>query len=343
MAKIPDIPTISEGEVELLEAVGYLDTGDFAGVDSQDLYEELVKANEKLEILDEDPSLEQVQEWLAFHRGKKSAAEKTSTDEDVDSSSELPVIKGERVNYENDPDMMEKLAGSPIAQPLSGALIKKHAIAVKDIAEGILLTDCESDLDIKVRKNPNLSGTKSADNGSSSKSFDSSEIRSFEEMGDGIEPLDRGPARETLTASEEANEGRKSSSRGFVRGILHPSAMRLKLAAFFTVVFFIILPISIIGITLAFIYQYVNEVEMFWWVLGMLVVTVISGLLYLTVGLSGRCCVCSQKQFAPKYCQKHVKAHRFPLLGYILPTALHLLWYKWSHCIYCGTSIRVKK
>ena len=60
MAKIPDIPTISEGEVELLEAVGYLDTGDFVGVDSQDLYEELVKANENLEILDEDPSLEQV-------------------------------------------------------------------------------------------------------------------------------------------------------------------------------------------------------------------------------------------------------------------------------------------
>jgi hypothetical protein len=57
----------------------------------------------------------------------------------------------------------------------------------------------------------------------------------------------------------------------------------------------------------------------------------------------GRCRICNQLLFVPRRVNKNSKAHHAPLLGYIVPTALHLLVFRWFRCTYCGTAVRVKE
>jgi hypothetical protein len=67
------------------------------------------------------------------------------------------------------------------------------------------------------------------------------------------------------------------------------------------------------------------------------------GLLYFLVSFHASCRVCGQKCFVPRECLKNKKAHHLPVLGYILPTALHMLVFRWFRCAHCGTPIRLKE
>jgi hypothetical protein len=66
-------------------------------------------------------------------------------------------------------------------------------------------------------------------------------------------------------------------------------------------------------------------------------------LLYFLVSFHASCRVCGQKCFVPRECLKNKKAHHLPVLGYILPTALHMLVFRWFRCAHCGTPIRLKE
>ncbi len=69
----------------------------------------------------------------------------------------------------------------------------------------------------------------------------------------------------------------------------------------------------------------------------------IVGLGYLIWGFSGKCRICTQKLFVNKGALKHIKAHRLPGMGYVVPLCLHLLAFSWFRCSSCGTPVRLKK
>jgi hypothetical protein len=89
--------------------------------------------------------------------------------------------------------------------------------------------------------------------------------------------------------------------------------------------------------------QLYNVPEVMWWMIGVVSCLAVSVLFYLIWGIAARCRVCGQRQFAPKKCLKNRKAHHIPWIGYIFPTALHAIFYKWFYCTYCGTAVRLKK
>ena len=66
------------------------------------------------------------------------------------------------------------------------------------------------------------------------------------------------------------------------------------------------------------------------------------GLGFLIVASKARCRVCSCPLFYVRLCRKHQAAHYVPLVGIACSTALHLLFFKWMRCMYCGTAIRLR-
>ena len=80
-----------------------------------------------------------------------------------------------------------------------------------------------------------------------------------------------------------------------------------------------------------------------WILLALFLAIPAVGIFYLICTSRAKCPVCGQRQFLPKNTRKNKKAHHFPLLGYIIPTALQALLFKWFRCVHCGTSIRLKE
>ena len=132
------------------------------------------------------------------------------------------------------------------------------------------------------------------------------------------------------------NAGKTPHSRGYIRGVLHPQPIRMRIAAILTVITMIMLPVSMLGGMLLLLNY---PVWIAWIPLGFVVV----GLLYLMFAWRMSCRICGQPIYGPKSCRKHVKAHHIRFLGYIFPTCFHVLLFSWFRCMYCGTSVRVKE
>ncbi|MGJ8723537.1 MAG: hypothetical protein ACSHYB_03180 [Roseibacillus sp.] len=138
-------------------------------------------------------------------------------------------------------------------------------------------------------------------------------------------------------ALESTNRGKKPSSRRFVRGILHPAAFKVASAAFFAIAVRLAMLGAVVLGTLILLDQV--DVQLAWY---LLILPIAALLHFATVG-SARCRVCGIKEFVPSGAHKHVKTHRFLFTGPIISTALHLLLFKWFHCMFCGTAVRIKK
>lgn len=138
-------------------------------------------------------------------------------------------------------------------------------------------------------------------------------------------------------ALEETNRGVSPNSRRFVRGVLHHAPRQILLAAFFSVMIRIALVVGVVAMGL-FVFGAVEK-DVLW---GLLVIPVL-GFGYLATFRKARCRVCGVQEFVPSGARKHVKSHRLLFLGPIVSTSLHVLIFKWFHCMFCGTAIRVKK
>lgn len=359
MPKLHDIAGISSEAAELLEAVGYLDAHDLGDADAEELTIELVKANEKLGIMPGTPAKGDVMHWQEFATGAVSqeldAAEEaekeieepegTIQEEECEELHSIDVDPG-LVNFEEDPEVQEMLAVSPEAIPLAPALIRRHKLEVPDIPEGILLTQCEGEVEINVMTTSRLAEVQKPGAETKRAGLMSSRIRNFEQYEEGghhVKPLDKGKPKEAVSASEGLNAGLRPESRRFVRGVLHPHAISVRVSAFCTVLVEVLLAANIIGIPWLLIYDYLSGMSMVGWIVGLMSALFLSALCYLFWGINARCRVCGQRQFAPKKCLKNRKAHYIPVLGYIFPTALHALFFKWFYCTYCGTAVRLKR
>jgi len=144
----------------------------------------------------------------------------------------------------------------------------------------------------------------------------------------------------------ETNAGKSPESRWFIRGVMHAHPVHIWFAALATVLMAVLLPLAIVSAALLLISDLYAET--FGWVPKWLLVfpllLPLVGGAYLWLALSdGRCRICSQHLFLPRRVNKNTKAHHAPLLGYIVPTALHLMVFRWFRCSYCGTAVRVKE
>lgn len=152
-----------------------------------------------------------------------------------------------------------------------------------------------------------------------------------------VRPLERNSIRDIRkTASSELNAGKKLHSRGYIRGVLHPQPVRVRFAAFISIVTLLLLPATFVagGLMLA---------KHSLWLAVVPAAFLVFGILYFLYARGLKCRICGQPLFSPKACHRHIKGHRFPFLGYILPTSIHILLFHWFRCMYCGTSVRIKE
>jgi len=151
-----------------------------------------------------------------------------------------------------------------------------------------------------------------------------------------IQPLEGRGSNLMNAPKAETNKGRDKHSRRYIRGVLHPDPPRVFTAAFITFVALFMFPISIAAMIMV-VLQYST-----WWVV-VPIVNLVFAALYLIMSSGLKCRICGQPMFMAKRCLRHDKAHRIPLIGYILPTSLHMMIFKWFHCSYCGTAVRLKE
>ncbi|MGB0775310.1 MAG: DUF4332 domain-containing protein [Akkermansiaceae bacterium] len=348
MKLLEDIAELPPEAIELLEAVGYLDAEDLTGADAAELQQELEKANTQLRLMATAPSQDDVKQWQELCQNAPQPAEQEVVEEaeSVDADEAAEEEAPEYVNFENDPEVLEMLSTAPEAEVLPVALIKRHKIAVGEIPEGILLTECERELDINVMTTDRASKAQRREIDSKRTGLMVSRIRDFDAAASDdhhVKPLAKGEAKEVNSVSEGLNAGVSPNSRRFVRGVMHPSPWSVRVSAFFAILVQLFLVAAFLGIPWLLYHEYQSGDSMLWWVVGLGGGLVLSALCYLFWGLSARCRVCGQRQFAPKKCLKNKKAHHLPLIGYIFPTALHAIFYKWFYCTYCGTAVRLKK
>ena len=138
-------------------------------------------------------------------------------------------------------------------------------------------------------------------------------------------------------ALESTNRGVSPKSRRFVRGILHPSPSKVIFAAFFAIAFRVALVGLVILMTL--IVLEVVDSGLWWWAL----IFPVAALGHLLTAGQARCRVCGQREFVQSGARKHNKTHRLLFLGPIISTGLHVIIFKWFHCMFCGTAVRIKK
>ena len=374
MPKLDTISGIPAKAIELLEALGYLDVSDLRDANVKSLIAELVKANKVLEIMPDDPSESILKKWIklaneqdesAGEISSKKAAKKNSgkgqgaqsgnseagTSEKQKSANKKPApkkpAKRELVNFEKDTDMMQMLSLSPVAEPLDPLLMADEHVSMDDITDGILLNQCEDDVKINIMTTLGRADSLFRKDEVQRAGLNSSRIRNFDDLESTVQyvkPLDRGPQKEAVTLSEELNQGVDSRSRKFIKGVFHTQVKTVRIAAVTAILFVAILVINIASLLGLFFYRTNLEAGVVMgWVMGLLLLLIITAATYVYFGTRARCVVCRQPPLMPKKCIKHKKAHHVKGIGYILPTALQLLVYKWFYCTYCGTALRLKK
>jgi len=349
MTHLSTISGIGRTSLELLEAVGFNDAESLAKAAARELFAELERANQVLQIAKQAPSESTVEKWIA------SARELTGQ-EQIPEKTEMPI------NYELSPRVVSILATAPFAIPLPARYLIEKKLAVSDICAGVFLNRYHGTLNVKsdgraakslqVRTKGPSSFVQIADNAPGRLQIDNSrlkttdtmvtgEVRPFEErhsLDDERVALIRGPR-------EETNRGRDPKSQFYIRGVLHSHPFSLVIGAIVTLILAVALPVSIVSAALLLLSEqvpsYFSLVPK--WLLVFPLGLPVLGILYLIFGLGGSCRICGQRQFVPRACLKNPKAHRVRGLGYIIPVSLHMLVFKWFRCTYCGTPVRLKK
>jgi hypothetical protein len=345
---ISDVENMPPEAIELFEAAGYLDAQAILAKKISDITIELVKANNVLEIIDVNPTIEMVKQWLEPLEAKYG----TTYEDDS-----LLV----------DPSMMielDEIINSPHSLPISKQFLHKNNINLSDIPSGnLLFTDRDQALKYLIKsENEALTPTKTISTLPDKKSenikpllFDKPSlskkepqpldlsriisIETFQNEGSHVLPITGSEdVNHIKSVSKETNKGVNPKSRFYIKGVLHKEASKFKSGCRWFILINLLVFLSFVITPLVLL-----DKEKFFWAVWAPLLGVISILLYFVVAHCSKCPVCNQKQFAPKICRKHKNAHHWAVFGYMLPTAIHALLFKWFRCIYCGTSVRLKK
>lgn len=154
-----------------------------------------------------------------------------------------------------------------------------------------------------------------------------------------VEPLERipGERRERGTASApKFMDG--ELPRSVERGIRHPNPGLLRLTALLLLVTRLFMAATIIALPVVAIAAPELMPSIAWIPATFFLV----GLVFLLCARRCRCRVCSCHLFFVKRCFKNRNAHKLRFFGYAGSAALHLLFFRWMRCMYCGTAIRLR-
>ncbi len=355
---VADIPGIEDTSLELLEVAGFRDLDSLAkaGVDS--LANELTRANEILKIAEESPSRESVEAWI---RAAREALGEIDEKPVTDSDSMMPT------DFEAMPELAPVLDEAPCAIPFSGRQLAEAGIPVGEVVPGILLNRYTGDLEVRIDDRQHAeSETRQPANQyiqvaekprAERHEIDVSRLRSIEEYArqNASRGTGRGLRRRESSGGDdkrfireprpETNAGRNVNSRRYIRGVLHTEPWLLRTGAVFTMILFVVIPLSLAITPMLLLhdgdpdaYHWVRP----WWVVFPFLVPLF-GICWLLWAYPCSCRICRQRLFVPMKHRKNAKAHRIPLLGYILPLAMHLLAFHWFRCTHCGTPVRLKK
>jgi len=351
MSSLLTIPGLGKSSLELLEAVGFLDETSLAKAGLDELVKELERANSILRILKRSPRRVEVEKWLAIAKERVGFVQKESKT--------TPLVA---VNYEGNPEVMEMLAKAPSALPLPVRLLIENQLVVGDIPPAVCLNRVVGDLDVRVSKDPAMRSPRPVTSGAvflsdaspPRRSIDVSRVKSIASLvGEASPsptsvPVDPVEDRVALIRAPrvETNRGRDPESPFYIRGVLHTHPLRMLIGALITLVMIIEVPVAIASAFLLLLSDQKPE-SFSWvpkWLLAFPLCLPVVGVAFLFFGVgTGRCRICGQGQFLPKACRKNAKAHHIPFIGYIIPTALHMLVFRWFRCTYCGTPVRLKE
>lgn len=370
MLALTEIPGIGKSSVALLDAAGIRDAGHLAAQKPDSLLNELISANDVLEIVKRVPNKNTVEKWISTADELINSEPKAHT--------ATATVQIAPVNHEANAEVAEMLGRAPFAIPMPGRMMMEKELRVSDVPAGILLNRYSGDLDVRIG-NASESAVPSMPVQRQSANIErienKPEFRQPEAPRTHRNPSAEKPAIPTVkpiavtetTASvriptskngheedrvaliraprEKTNRGKDPNSRRYIRGVLHTHPWSLRIGATFSILLLANLPLAIISAFLLLFSQ--EQPESFhWvpeWILAFPIALPIIGIGYLIWGFSGKCRICTQKLFVHKGALKHVKAHRLPGLGYVVPLCLHLLVFQWFRCSSCGTPVRLKK
>lgn len=353
--------SLNEKVVQLLEAAGYLDVDSIASADPEILQMNLEIANEAIYACKTLPNLPELTQWIKQARALQSEAL-------AEPVSEVTPHDAEIVNFEDDPEVMDMIAVSPLALPLPMKLLAAKNLSVQEIPEAILLTCAHGDVSIRIgAKTPEKNQEKSVIKtpvyhgsyissisfGQKKEEVDRSRIRSTEELIDPTVPIPQqnnaAPQQEPIhlknaTAAKTRRRAGHTANPDNHK-VLHSNPGLVWWGAVLTVVCYMTIPTGIFA-AFALLLKDGGQPQFQWvpsWFLGLPLSVFVVGPLYLLVSIRARCRVCGQNYFIPRHCLKHKKAHHIPILGYVLALAMHIIFFQWFRCTFCGTPTRLKK
>lgn len=354
MSTLNQILEIDEASLRLLEAAGIGSAEQLAAQDTDHLVSELNRASDLLLLAKHAPGSAAVSKWIIL-------AKELVGEQPADPEPKSPPVSAPPVNHEANADVAEMLSHSPFAIPLPGKIMMEKGLRVSDVPAGLLLNRYSGDIDFRIG---DLSASKVSvpsrrvgnvelhSRPTSRRDFDATTANAMTPSTNGgkrvpISKIGHEEDRVALIRAprEETNRGKDPESRRYVRGVLHTFPWSLRLGAFFTLLLGFNLPMAIVsGLLLLASREYPEKFP--WvpeWILGFPIALPLTGLGYLIWGMSGKCRICTHKLFAHNGALKHIKSHRFPGMGFVIPLCLHLLTFSWFRCSSCGTPIRLKK
>lgn len=160
----------------------------------------------------------------------------------------------------------------------------------------------------------------------------------FTREGGNVAPLEAVKPNISKMTLANTNKGVSRHSRRYIRGVLHNQKTKAMIGALAFVTFWVTCWLPLIGFAMFYF-----DPDQFWWGQYTPAIWLFSAFCYLVFARKTNCPVCRHRQFVPKACVKHKTAHRISGLGLMLPTALHMILFRWARCIFCGTSLRYKE
>lgn len=318
MQSLLEIEGIDPPLAELIEAAGFLDATVFKANDAETIHTELVRANDVLSLVNEVPAQTLINSWI------QQLSENPDNSANDSSPKELQLEEEKKV--------------SKYAIPISAEFIQLNNIDIDELPQ----ISAPEAIQSSTTTIPRKEGKSVAVHKPAKQAVDRSKVKSLDDFrthGSSVAPLERPSDDSNVRAPKDStNAGVDPNSKSYVRGVLHRDGGLTYWGAIAFLMTLVLLAISALPV----IYIVVMRENFY---LGFLspVILIVALFVYVLFARKSSCPVCRQRQFVPKACNKHVKAHGSRLLGHMIPTALHLIRYKWFRCIFCGTAIRLKE
>jgi hypothetical protein len=381
MAAFQSIPGIEASSVELLEAVGFLDEPSLAKANVDALLRELEAANALLKIADQTPGREEVERWIVAVGGGRQVAASTRAEggeslaavnyelnpevaemlEKAPFALPLPakLLVDKKLAIHDIPSaiLLNRVVGDleiRVTEPDASAPEPAPAATPEVESPQALPTPRPSPTGSPAKKEAAKTEIRRMEPADTRRAIDVTRVKSVADVAtvrlkgpavvSAVDPDDRIALIRAPRA--ETNAGKNPESRRYIRGVMHANPWRLTMAAAVTLLLAVTLPLAIVSAGLL-LWSDLQPELLPWvpkWLLAFPLALPVVGAAYFIWGVgSGQCKICNQPLFVPKGANKNSKAHHVPGIGYIIPTALHLLVFRWFRCTYCGTAVRVKE